>query len=546
MIHYSHLEDNFFNRQSIIDLLKRRVIDLKDGYRQNIAFLGTRYIGKTSILRRFMRDLDDEDIIEIYMDCEQKDFYYFFHKFTGSILYQFARKKGLILHDDLGLLLEVSKKYIPQTVEEIKKIQASLHKGKISECYRDLISLPEIFTIESGKFCMIVIDEFHHIEQWDLGGVFQELGKKIMTQKRCIYIVTSSLGDVAKQILSEKLSLLFGHFEVITIETFEVKESQEFIEHNLKEISIGPVLKNFLIDFTGGHPFYLNIICQELISLCTMYQQREIYLPLFIKALEQTIFLRWGILSRHFDLLMHHLSLGKGNEIIPRLLIQLAKGKNKLKELNECPELKKCFLSKKLKILIDLGMVGKNGNVYHIQDKLLKYWIKYVLRRRLSNLGSYPQQQRENFQKEIKNHIQEFHVAFRKDFSARIIELLHCFDNEAFQINGRRYRLPLFRNVSPYDCDHFSSGNVHIIKAESSQELWFLILKEEALQEGEVNDFLAELKGVKKKPQRRVIVSLSDLEANARLRALQEKVWIWNEGELNVLLNLYDKPYIMK
>ena len=50
----------------------------------------------------------------------------------------------------------------------------------------------------------------------------------------------------------------------------------------------------------------------------------------------------------------------------------------------------------------------------------------------------------------------------------------------------------------------------------------------------------------KQKLQRRVIISLADLEANARLKALQERMWIWNEDELNTLLNLYDKPYIVK
>ena len=138
------LEYNFFDRKSVLELLKRRVIDLKEGYRQNIAFLGDKYIGKSSILRKFVSDLDDDGTIEIYLDLDNKDFNYFFSKFAGSILYNFSRSKKLVLHDDINLLMESTKKLIPQTVEEIKKIQTNIAKGRLAESYRDLISLPEI------------------------------------------------------------------------------------------------------------------------------------------------------------------------------------------------------------------------------------------------------------------------------------------------------------------------------------------------------------------------------------------------------------------
>ncbi len=100
------LDNNFFDRRSIIDLLKRRVIDLKEGYRQNLAFLGNRYIGKTSILNKFINDLDDEVIVPIYVDMDQKDIYYLFSKFVGSMLYNFSKFKKLILQDDIDLLME--------------------------------------------------------------------------------------------------------------------------------------------------------------------------------------------------------------------------------------------------------------------------------------------------------------------------------------------------------------------------------------------------------------------------------------------------------
>ena len=540
------LEQNFFDRRSIMDLLKRRVIDLKEGYRQNLAFLGPKHIGKTSILRRFASDLEDEMIIEIYLDLENRDFHYFVSKFIGGILYNFARVKKLDLEDDINLLMEATKRYIPQTVEEIKKIRSSIAKGKLTEAYKDLISLPEIFTLESGRFCMIVLDEFHNLEDLSVPNAFQELGKKIMTQRRCIYIVTSSLGAVAKTILSEKLSLLFGNFEIIQIQPFDLKTSQAFIEYSLGEVKISSSLRNFLIDFTGGHPFYLNIICQEIIDLCAVHRQYEVFLPLLSQALENTIFNRWGILSRHFELMLDHLGSGKGNKQILYILIALANGKHKIKDIIDDIKLKQNIVTSKLNRLLELSVVVKNGNFYHYQDKLLKYWIKYVFQRKLQVIDCRAEYQQKHFKAEIGRIVNNFLAVSQRDLSSRIVELLHCFDNESFDLNGRRYKLPSFGEVTSVEFENTPEHSFKVLKADSSEGSWFIIIKEDCLLEGEVNAFLTESKKIDHKPQRRIVIALSDLDANIKLKALQEKMWVWNENELNTLLSFYDKPYILK
>ena len=540
------LDFNFFDRKSILELLKRRTLDLKEGYRQNIAFLGDRYIGKSSILHQFMSSLDDENIVQVYLDLDQKDFHYFLTKFAGSILYEFSKIKKLNLYDDLNLLLESTKKILPQTVEEIKKIQTSFAKGRVMEAYRDLISLPEVFTLESGKFCVIILDEFHNLEEMMVTSAFQELGKKIMTQKRCLYIVTSSLGAVAKEILSEKLSLLFGNFEVVHITPFDLKTSQAFLEQNLKSIKISGHLKNFLIDFTGGHPFYLNIISQEIINLCALHRQEEVFLPLLTQAIENTIFSRWGVLSRHFDIVTNNLYGSKGNRSVLSILIAMSNGRHKIKDIIDEVKLKKPLFMQKINRLIELGIVAKNGNYFYLHDKLLRYWIKYVLQKRLKTIDAYGESQRIRFKDEIEFLLHHFQNVSQKDLSLRIVELLHCFDNGSCLLNGRRYTLPLFSEITPLKVKNSSETNFDIIKASSREGVWFIILKENNLSEGDVNAFLTESKKIGQRLHRRVIISLNDLDVNARLKALQEKMWIWNEGELNTLLSLYDKPYIVK
>ena len=536
----------FSGRTETLSLLKKRVMDLKEGYRQNVALLGPRYVGKSSVLEHFISNLDDEEILVIYLDLEQKDFHYFYSKFITSLLYNFAKIKKLPLQEDLNLLLETTKPLIPQTVEVIKKIRQDFTENKIAEAYLGLLTLPEVFTNEAEKFCVLILDEFQNLEDFPLKNVFQNLGNKIMTQKRCLYVISSSYQNLAKKILAEKLSLLFGNFEMSFLEPFDLQNSQAFIEHNLKSIKVGAQLRNFLTDFTGGHPLSLNLICQELINLSAIHKQNEIFMPLMAQAIENTIFEKWGVLSRHFELIINEICQGRGNRGPAVILMALSNGKHKIVELLEEVKTGKNQLTQKLNRLLDTGVIVKNENFYYFKDKLFKYWIKYVYQKRMRDIELSPDKQRKQFKEEFNRCFENFNHTARKDFSLRIMELLHCFDNEAFQLNGRTYKLPVFRELELLKFKNQNGGSFDVIKASSDGEAWFIVPKKDNLAEHDVQLVLSESKSIARNFKRCLIISLSDLDENTRLKALQERCWIWNEGELNALLNLFDKPYILK
>ncbi|MFA6378559.1 MAG: ATP-binding protein [Candidatus Omnitrophota bacterium] len=540
------IEKNFFGRQDVLSLLKKRVIDLKDGYRQNLAFLGPQFIGKTSILQKFICDLDDKDLVTVYVNFERKDLHYLFTNFVGSILYHFSKNQGLEPHQDINLLIEATKSRLPQTVSAIKHVQALLEKRRMAEAYQGLISLLETFSIESNKFCLVVFDEFHHLEDFDIPDAFQELGKRIMTQKRCLYVMASSFQHLARKILSEKLSLLFGHFEVLEIEPLMLKTSQEFITHSLKDIQIKDPLKNFLVDFTGGHPFYLNILIGELVQLCQIHRQTEIFLPLLSQAIENTIFNRWGVLSRHFEILTDHLTSSKDSHETFRLLIALADPKNKIEDVVVSNGLKKMVVKQKIAKLLEADLLDRNGHSYYLKDKLFRYWIKYILRQRLSFIGLDLKEERELFRKELASAMSDFYVVSQKDLSLRVIELLSCFQDEIFSLHGRRYRLSPFQKFKSSKLRVSPERQLDTIKAYTSEGSWVIVLNEKDLSENEMSVFVNEVKKTGQKSQKQIIISLANLENPVRLRALQEKMWIWSERELNFLFNMYDKPYIVK
>jgi len=443
------------------------------------------------------------------------------------------------------LLIDTTQHHLPQTVKTVKKIQTLLQTDKKEAAYCEVLVLPQTFASEANKFCLLIFDEFDQLEKFAFPDVYQELGKRIMTQKRCLYVVTSSMVAAAAKILGEKLSLLFGNFEVVPIEPFDYKTSEGFILARLGARKIGPALLSFLIDFTGGHPLYLKLICEELLALTAMHHQDEIYLPLLTRTLENVVFQPWGLLSRHFDLLLDRVSSDEQGQVVEDILTRLANGKQKAKDLAKAVGIKGRVLLPKVNSLVDAGVVIRNGNFYYLQDKLLRYWIRHVYQKRRHTIEYDLGQQKQAFQEEMRDAVHDFLLSSEKDLSARVIDLLHCFDDEAFQINNRRYKLPLFHQIVPTKTGEPMHSGYELIKAMSDEGPWFIVLSRRKISENDISLIVQESKKSEPRPQRCILISLNDLDEETRVRALQERMWIWNEGELAALLNLYNKPFIL-
>ncbi len=544
---YMDCEKFFYGRQDELDLLKKRVLDLKEGYRHNIAFLGNRYVGKSSVLKEFIHHLDDADVTPVYLNLENKDFSFFLDKFCASLLYEYLKNKNLPLHEDLSLLMEESKKYIPHTIEVVKRVQSDFQRGKISDAFLGVMTLPEIYTNESGQFCVLFFDEFQDLEEFDVQDVFASLGNKIMTQKKCLYCLSSSNKQAAKKILSEKLSLLFGNFEMVKLEPFDLHHSQQFLGQLLEGHKISGHLIDFLTDFTGGFPLYMTLISKELLSLKALHQQDEIFMPMVTQAVENTLFDRWGVISRHFELIVNDLCSTKGNKIVCKLLIALANGHQKSEDLLKVLQISKSQLTQKLNRLQVEGVVVKNGRIHYFKDKLFKYWLQYVYQKRLMEVDLTPDKQRERYRDEFSVCIERFKHTTGKDFSSRIVDLLTCFENELLKINGRKYRLPIFKDLQPSTVNGKTGLPINVIRANTdSSSTWLIILKEEGFVETDLTAILAESKKLMQKPEKCLMISLTKPDDQTKLKALQERFWIWNEEELNVLLTLFDKPNIVR
>jgi AAA+ ATPase superfamily predicted ATPase len=537
--------DHFCGRKDVLGFIRKRVGDLKEGYRQNLALIGSRHIGKSSILHKFLNDLDDNNVIPVYLNLENRDLHYFVSKATRTFLYQYAKVRGLPLQETLPLLAETVRPTIPHTADAALEAAALVEKGKWAEAYEAVLRLPDVLIKESGLSCVFILDEFHQLEDFGVEEPFKALADSITMQKGCLFIITSSYEELAKKILAEKLTLLFGNFEIIAVQPFDLKASQNFIECRMGDVRIGLSLRNFLSDFTGGRPLYLDILLQELINLSAIYKQQEVYAPLVVQATENLVFSRWGSLSRYFELIVDRLCAGRANRMVMDILFALANGTHKVKDMIELTGAKQGQVTQKLTYLVDQDIVEKNGTYFYIKDKLLRYWVKYVFERRVKSVDMEPGRSHKEFKDEVTRAINEFQVTSRKDLSTRVIELVRCFENELLSLRGQLYKLPAFTDIKALKIKSRGGNYFDVLQAQTEEGLWLLVLRKDPVAECDINAVAEEARKMGIRSRRCVIVSLSDLDDAAKLRALEERMWIWNEPELNSLMNLYDKPYIV-
>jgi hypothetical protein len=526
------VKDNFFDREHYLEILKKRISDLRLGFRQNIAITGAELVGKTSIIFRLLNKFTNSHIIILYLEIRPESLNSFAKRFIGVLLYNFLVNSALPLKEDLDFLIKKAESFIPGTTEKIKSILNGLNGRKRNNIFMELLSLCEVLHQESGKYCVVILDEFHNLENMCPKNLYREWSKLLILQKNTMYIIISSMQFKTKNILSKNLSLLFGNFELITVEPFDIKTSEEYLEKKLSNLNAG--LKNFIVHFTGGYPFYLEVISDSLLKS----GQSNLS-----DMLENLLFDTSGILNQRFsNYLKCFLETPHSNDYIS-ILYLISSGHNKVKDIAHILHKTKKELNLRIAHLLELDAVIRSVDFLKINDRVFSFWLKFVYQGKLQSLTFDAKNQNALFRKYMEEMIQEFLINAEKPIIERMMELFRLFEDEIVQIEKRRLRLNHFREIKPLEFNRGSLGGGLI--GRSSDTLWIMAFKYDSLKEEDVAEFVQECKKYRHKLQRKIIVTFKEIDAHARLRALEEKILTWDLNNLNQILDLFFKPRVI-
>ena len=529
------IKEKFFDRKNYIQILEKRVSSLKDGYRQNIAIIGEENVGKTSIVAKFLANYYDPRIVTVFLEVRPESFDGFVKRFIGALLYNFLLNSGLALKEDLGYLIDKSSKYIPVTTQKINAILIDLAKRKKINMITELFSLPESINQETGKFTVLFFDEFHNLENIGVKNLYREWSKLLIVQKNTLYCLTSSMMFKTKVILSKQLSLLFGNFEIVTVEPFDIHTSHRYLDLHLPGLRVKPGLKDFVINFTGGYPLYLELIADALSKTDVSVDLADV--------LEDLLFNSSGILNQRFsNYIKRFMDAPVGNDYIA-ILYLIASGRNRIKDIAHILHKQKKELTLRINYLLELDVITRSADFLKISDRLFAYWMRFVHQEKLRSLSFDAKNQKEKFRDNIQDLIAEFSKQSVKPLVNRVSDLLQLFEDDLMQMERKKIRLSHFREVKPLVFNHrfLKDG----LLGRSSDSLWIMAIKTDALTEQDIAEFSKECKRYHHKSQKKIMVTLKEVDPNARLKALEEKIWTWDLNSLNQILDLFSKPRVI-
>ena len=533
--------EQFFGREETLGLLRKRVNALTEGYRQNIALTGQNLAGKSSILHHFLYNFQDNRILTIYVEIADEPFTFFAQRFIGSLLYNFLRSKGQEPKEDYETLIEEAKQFIPYTIKSIRDIQDLTRKKDLDSAYSLLFDLTNIVKGETGKSCVIILDEFHNLASLCVKHPFKNFGKKIMIQKDTMYIVTSSQVATVKRILNEKLSLLFGNFEVIQVKGFTIKNATVFLDNRFKYMRIPADIKNFIISLTEGNPFYLDTISQAVRDVVSSMTFKRVNQEVLIDALVKTLFNSKGCIFQYLNSSLETLKQKKSSEVYISILISIANGSYRLKEISKAVKKRTGDVSKYMNDLIEMNILYKNGSFYKFIDKMFGFWLRFVYQKKRSAIISYLPDRIRIFRGEMKYLTDAFTNEESKDILSRVAALFKLFDSETITILDKEFKLPAFSSIAIM---RFDNGDPYIL-AKANKKAWVISANHDELKDLDIIDFADRRKALKFPVQEKILIAISGIEINAHLLAKEEKISIWSIETLNQIMAHYGKDMIV-
>ena len=526
----------FFGRQGILGLLDKRVNALKAGYRQNVALTGHMLSGKSSILSQFLHELKDASLVPVYVEVVDEPFASFADKFIATLLYNYLLSTGGEATKDLHGLIRMSEERIPHTARAAGKVLAELSGKNHTDAYRKLLNLTSLIKKETGKSCIVILDEFHNLESIKIKKPYLHFGKIMMIQKDTMYIVSSSRKNTIKRILSEKLALLYGNFEIVEVSGFNADTAKAFLEEKLQNINLPRGLADYLIDFTDGNPFYLDVISRKIAEIANARKLASVEEDTLTQAFTSLIYNTSGTINQYFTNNIMALFERALRKDYMNILIALALGSNKLRDIAARLGKKSTNdISAKITRLIELDMVYKNGVFYEVQDSVFKFWLGAVYHKKKTSLLDDIVAGTSEFKEDLKKDLAEYQAQSREPIQERIKKLFSSFAGEMVEIEKRTRRLPEFIKIENVKY----GAREGLVTHQNENRYWVCEIFRSRIDETAVTDFIERRHPAGDRAAKKICVALDDIDANALLLAKEKNIWVWSLDNINALLRLY-------
>lgn len=449
MISISHpvRGEDFIDR---IDLLKK----IESSYPvDNVALVGPRRIGKSSVAEQFLLILRQRNTVKFRFDVHGnmgtpgKFALRLLRSFLLAYFEQQANVTDLNLDEidiNPGVLIDAAHRINSMALSNLSRFLGSYFPPSPENeraVLERVLTFLDTFSAEMGMRTAIVLDEFQDIVELNKyrdfknGKLLGFLEAIISRQTNVWYMFTGSAVRMMMNILEAPDSPFYGRVKRFDVQPLSKNDTADLTHKCIKKTITAEAL-NFLYNLTGGHPFYTVVIAS---SADTVSGNDSIIIR---QHLEESFIveLTGGALDSHCNYLFEaSLGRSKQNTFLKEVLRILSTGGSTVTELAKKLGRATGYLSIPLRNLFNLDLIDKRQKKYFIADNILKMWIQTVYGHNDPNLEAIKKNIRENYQEYIAALSTETGVYFE----SYLREMLQKF-------NGQIYagiRLPKFGTV---------------------------------------------------------------------------------------------------
>ena len=279
------------------------VADLCRGRPRWLAIVGQRKVGKTSLLLEARQRYGSEInwvALDLYDHCPVG---------VEALRAYAIRVADAVLGKETGQSLEVAARHgdwvttllgcamVMSLPEELRSFLAMLPTVEINQLIAGAIfDLPEQLAQATGSVVLIALDEFQELSSANIAfDVLALMRSRWQHHQRVAYVISGSEPSMLRELTSSQTSPFFQHFDVMELGEMARSDATALLR-SASEGAFGDNVVEALLSLAGGHPFYLQVLGDELLRGGAPYDAAAIK-----DSVQRVLFSRTGRLGLYFQ-----------------------------------------------------------------------------------------------------------------------------------------------------------------------------------------------------------------------------------------------------
>ena len=360
--------DSFCNRvQELYDLKKAVESSRK------LFIFGERRLGKTSLLKKLISSLSEDDFIPVYIDIwkciSEKDF---ITACANAYAKAYETKKEKIFNFAKEFFGSISPSITVDSEGNPTISFGSIPKSLQNTVLEDVLSIPEkIASLYPQKQLIIIFDEFPQIRSFESDRAERVLRSVIQHHEDISYIFCGSRKHMIREMFMDKSSPLYRSAAHYPLSYIALDHWVPFIQEKFKSggKKITTECVEYIFSITDGHPFYTQMMC----SVCFEVTDEELTekkvvdeaLEILMQRESHAFLSEWDNFSINEKKLIYSIAKEKYTSVI--YSAEFIK-KHQLPPASTIQRI--------LKKLLENDVLDKdNEGKYYISDKFFSLWI---------------------------------------------------------------------------------------------------------------------------------------------------------------------------